>query len=478
MITLSVNGKAETALPIPNQAESGNEEGNEKRKATIAFIKKHYVRIGPQYKFRASVPNIDGRFQNEAYIDYTKEAIKDDFAKSDDFYVKVKDPHLYVERYAAFTNIPSHTNYKEVIGEGRARFLNRYRPIPQKPAPGRCDLTLAFIRHIFGDQFAQGVEYLKVLYEKPTQILPILCLQSKARDTGKTTFLNFLRLLFGENVTLNTNEDLQSRFNTDWTGKLIIGVDETLLDKRTDSERLKNLSTAKTAKTEGKGKDKVEGAFFGKFILCANPKPEHTWIIIDPEEIRYWVREVPPVPKQIKRNDLLADLEKEVPAFLHYLANIPYLFECRSSRMWFSAKQIWTKELDELKARNRSGLEKELAMCILDYMAKFQADLQGVAKLSAKNIADLMGRLNVKINRAQIATIREKWGVEAKNASGFFFYSEASLGNGEFQVMREQQKDRHYVFHEKQLLDIVPEYSLNSKAENDEENWIRSDPEF
>ncbi|WP_233884038.1 primase-helicase family protein [Tenacibaculum piscium] len=89
-------------------------------------------------------------------------------------------------------------------------------------------------------------------------------------NTGKTSFLNWLKLLFQGNMTINKNEDFRSRFNSDWASKLIISVDEVLLDRREDSERIKNLSTAGSYKTESKGKDKVESNFFGKFILCSN----------------------------------------------------------------------------------------------------------------------------------------------------------------------------------------------------------------
>ena len=43
--------------------------------------------------------------------------------------------------------------------------------------------------------------------------LPNLLLVSSERNTGKTTFLNLLKLIFGENVTFNTNEDFRSQFN-------------------------------------------------------------------------------------------------------------------------------------------------------------------------------------------------------------------------------------------------------------------------
>ena len=93
-----------------------------------------------------------------------------------------------------------------------------------------------------------SIDYIKLLLEKPTQILPVLCLVSESRNTGKTTFLNFIKVIFGANMTINTNEDFRSQFNSDWATKLIIGVDEVLLDKIEDSERIKILSTAKTQK--------------------------------------------------------------------------------------------------------------------------------------------------------------------------------------------------------------------------------------
>ena len=60
----------------------------------------------------------------------------------------------------------------------------------------------------------------------------------------------------------NINEDFRSQFNSDWAGKLLIVVDEVLLNRREDSERLKNLSTTLSYKVEAKGKDRDEIAFF------------------------------------------------------------------------------------------------------------------------------------------------------------------------------------------------------------------------
>ncbi len=68
-------------------------------------------------------------------------------------------------------------------------------------------------------------------------------------------------------------------------------VDEVLLNKREDSERLKNLSTTRNYKMEAKGRDREEVSFFAKFVLCSNN--EYLPVVIDPGETRYWVRKIP-----------------------------------------------------------------------------------------------------------------------------------------------------------------------------------------
>ena len=121
-------------------------------------------------------------------------------------------------------------------------------------------------------------------------MLPILLLVSNERNTGKTTFLRFLKMIFGKNATFNTNEDFRSQFNADWANRLLVLVDELLLNKIEDTEKIKNLSTAGDYKIEAKGKDRREIEFFAKFVLCSNN--EKNPIIIPQEEVRFWVRKI------------------------------------------------------------------------------------------------------------------------------------------------------------------------------------------
>ena len=66
----------------------------------------------------------------------------------------------------------------------------------------------SLVEHIFGEQYELGMDYLQLLYLRPLQRLLVLLLVSDERNTGKTTFLNLLKSIFGGNVTFNTNEDL------------------------------------------------------------------------------------------------------------------------------------------------------------------------------------------------------------------------------------------------------------------------------
>ena len=159
--------------------------------------------------------------------------------------------------------------------------------------------------------------------------LPRKLLVSEERNTGKSTFLNFLKALFQNNVTFNTNEDFRSQFNSDWAGKLLIVVDEVLLSRREDSERLKNLSTTLSYKVEAKGKDRDEIAFFAKFVLCSNN--EYLPVIIDAGETRYWVRKIDRL--QTDDTDFLQKLKAEIPAFLYHLQHRQLSTE-KESRMW------------------------------------------------------------------------------------------------------------------------------------------------
>ena len=215
-------------------------------------------------------------------------------------------------------------------------------------------------------------------------------------------FLNFLKALFQNNLTFNTNEDFRSQFNSDWAGKLLIVVDEVLLSRREDSERLKNLSTTLSYKVEAKGKDRDEIAFFAKFVLCSNN--EYLPVIIDAGETRYWVRKIDRL--QSDDTDFLQKLKAEIPAFLYHLQHRQLSTE-KESRMWFAPSLLHTEALQKIIRSNRNRLEIEMCELILDIMAS-----TGIETFSfcCNDILTLLANTYVKAEKYQVRKVlQECW---------------------------------------------------------------------
>ena len=317
-----------------------------------------------------------------------------------------------IPKYDGFCTMPEHVNYSRNIGT----FYNLYEPITHQSQPGEFPHIEQLVKHIFGEQHELGMDYLQLLYLRPVQKLPILLLVSEERNTGKTTFLNFLKAIFQSNVTFNTNEDFRSKFNSDWAGKLIIAVDEVLLDRREDAERLKNLSTARRYKMEAKGKDRQEVDFFGKFVLCSNN--ETFPIFIDREETRYWVRKVTPLEHD--DTDFLRKLESEIPAFLHHLQHRA-MTTTEQSRMWFRPEDIHTEALERIIKSCRSKTELDMAETIQELMTAENVETLMFCKEDLKKWMEYFG---YKVDMTQMRTVlRHVWKLpHADNAYTYTTY--------------------------------------------------------
>lgn len=187
-----------------------------------------YIRVGTEYYREVMRPQANGT-TCKCLVYWKASTIKADHGK---------DYLNDVPKYDCFCTVPSHTDYNKIIGNA----YNLYEPITHKPMPGDWNAIDGLLRHIFGEHYEYGLDYIQLLYQMPLQKLPILILVSEQRNTGKTTFLNLLKAIFQDNATFNTNEDFRSKFNSDWAGKLLIMVDEVLLLRREDSLRSKAAS--------------------------------------------------------------------------------------------------------------------------------------------------------------------------------------------------------------------------------------------
>lgn len=291
-------------------------------------------------------------------------------------------------------------------------FYNIYNEIPHQPSVSKVSedeipFSISFLRHIFGKQVDLGLDYLKILLENPTQILPILCLVSKERATGKTTFLKWLKEIFGRNMTYIKGDSFGSQFNSDWASMLLIAIDEVFFDRKEITERLKYLSTTNKDKLEHKGKDREEIDFFGKFILCSNN--EDNFIQIDENEIRFWVLKINPI--QYENTDFLENLKSEIPSFLKYLIDRKFHSE-KKSRMWFASEDLKTKALQKLVLKNSNKLEAKMVELFYEF---FEANEVQEISVVPQDILNMLTKMFRQLNfsRNDVRTIlKEKWKLE------------------------------------------------------------------
>ncbi len=379
-----------------------------------------YIRIGTSYFKIVQVPTINSEF-NETLIKWDKNTIIQDHNR--DYLSKIP-------KYDGSICFPNHIDFsKEIYG-----FYNTYSPLKYKPKKGNSKNTLNFFKHVFGNQIELGLDYFKLLYEIPQQPLPVLCLVSKERSTGKSSFLKYLKEVFGHNMSYLDNHSLNSNFNLDWGNKLILGLDEAFFQKEEITEKIKYLSTSNKNKIEAKGKERFEVDFFGKFIMCSNK--EDSFIKIDADEVRFWIIKVPKI--EIEDVNLLQKLKKEIPAFLHFTKQRDFMSE-KKTRMWFTPKQIYTPALKKLVRNNRNRVEKEIAQILISVLEKFDLDKVDFVPLDLLNA---LNKTRLKTDLTQIRTILKKdWKIKnQKNSLSYRRFTVLSDGD----IMLSDNKGRYF----------------------------------
>ena len=352
---------------------------------------KNYVRIGTEY-YKKIVEKAPNKQTEINIVRWSKENINQDFHNSKEF-IKM------IEKCDAFTNIPENDpeKYQQIIISEKdgitSRLYNRYSPVTHVPEEGSWRTINKLLHHIFDYKNVAGeslydfaLDYIQLLYTQPIKHLPILCLVSKERGTGKTTFLNLLRAIFVENMRILDSERLMSKFNGSWAGKLIVSVDESFInmdEKNGAGNKLKMIATNATIPCEGKGKDSTEVPNISKLILCSND--EYNFVKIDMEENRYCIIKVNPI-EDSRDPHMFDKMVDEIPAFLYFLKNRK-LYYPEKSRLWFEETLFETEALNKIKERTESASIKHIKEVIREQFYMQEAD---TIKLSAKVIYNLV----------------------------------------------------------------------------------------
>ena len=286
------------------------------------FENEEFIRVGTTLYKLVNQPRLNGGYVKKRIV-WNNETLRQDYGK---------DYLATVPKYDGFCTVPDHVDYRPVVD----KFLNLYEPIGHRPQQGEFPCIRSLVRHIFGEQYELGMDYLQ------------------------------------------------------------------LLNRREDSERLKNLSTTLSYKVEAKGKDRDEIAFFAKFVLCSNN--EYLPVIIDAGETRYWVRKIDRL--QSDDTDFLQKLKAEIPAFLYYLQYRQLSTE-KESRMWFAPSLLHTEALQKIIRSNRNRLEIEMCELILDIMESVGTD---TFSFCHNDILLLLVHSQVKVKKHQVRKVlQECW---------------------------------------------------------------------
>jgi hypothetical protein len=315
---------------------------NDKWMVKIPAEAENYMRVGDDYYEHVEVPDAHGNVEPQIKR-RLKSTIIDDHGKN---FIQ------HIEKFKTFITVPNHKTYDKAING----CWNLYQPLSHGPEEGSCENILNLVKHIFQDYYEVGLDYIKLLYEKPTQYLPILIMVSKENQTGKSTFIKLLKMIFETNMTIISNADLSNNFNSHWASKLIIACEETLLEKKQIVEKIKGLSTQDKIQMEAKGRDQNELSFFGKFVFASNN--ERDAIYITPFDTRYFVLKVPKIEKKIYNLDKI--MREEIPGFLDFLEKRKMKYPEKQDRMWFPYEAYRTKAIDQMIEHSKPSVVKQI----------------------------------------------------------------------------------------------------------------------
>ncbi len=381
------------------------------------YLRKHpvdFIRVGCDY---LKIIKKTDRWGSVNYLlkPWLKSEITSDYGKS---FMQL------IPKYNDFLIDPDNKNYSPVVNDCYNLYSKfTHQPLKKEVSESDIPATTKLLTHVFGNQIEIGMKYFKVLYENPKQILPILCLISEERETGKTTFLNWISMIFGQNSVLIAPHDLIGDFNSVYATKNIIQIDESVLEKNTSIEKLKSLATAKTISVNQKNVSQYSIPCFYKVIMATNK--EKDFVRIETPEVRFWIRKLPTIAGT-KNTNIESDLHKEIPAFLRALEQMTPIDFSRS-RMVFTKEEISTDALIEVKNYSRSSLRKELEIYIEDH---FNSEALTEFEASAIDIKKRWFHNNSQISAHYISQVlKDELKIVPTSNKRYYPFSNGGLGD-------------------------------------------------
>lgn len=286
-----------------------------------------YLRIGTDYFKKIDLPDAEGNSFLRLHI-WRKGEITQDFGR----------PFFdHIARYDAPVNIPANIRgqYQPVVNN----CYNIYSQSPHIPEKGEWPSIEKVLKHLFEEHYHLIIDYLTVLWNQPMQKLPIVVLASKETGTGKSTFLWLLKELLVDNCAVIGNTEINDRFNGDYMGKLMVCLEEGLIEKRATVERLKSWVLAPKVSMDNKHQSRHEVDCFLHLALTTNN--ETNFAPLDTDDSRFWIRKVNKFTGDVDP-DMREKMREEIPAFVYFLENREPTYE-KKDRLWFHHEDLKTE---------------------------------------------------------------------------------------------------------------------------------------
>lgn len=328
-----------------------------------------------------------------------------------------------LERVDGFTFWPDNKKFDQIVevkqGKHHFRYYNMYQPLLHQPLDGKCEVTMAFLQHLFpgaadqvGMPLAIALDWLTLLYQNPRQTLPIIGLISKEQQTGKTTFMDWLRAWLGSNSANMGIEDYLSKFNKHASFKLLVCIDEfeeSALEKKTAKAKFKKQATEKNSLVELKGIDKEEIPNYCKVVFATNSEKPLNLELEDMN--RFWIQPVQRIKAGQRDKDLLDKMIKEIPAFLHFLLHRKVLHEGKS-RAWFDPELFNTEYFRKIVSLTKplyfDDIENYVRSLFLDFRV-------ASVRINPAVLLEAMPKTKYPISEKQVKEVFQEHGYDKMN---------------------------------------------------------------
>jgi len=386
------------------------DESDDRVEMTLPKEVNDYLLVGNKYYKKIFELNSKGH-PEQVRSQRNSEIILNDFRRMGKNKQQAEDLALKIPKFEGFVNEPNFIHFQqEFIIHERFKMLNLAYRLDHEPAPGDWPNIEQFLRHIFYNggesKYEVGLDMIQMYYTMPCQIQRILALVSAGNETGKTKFLELMRAIFGQNMSIIGSADFASQFNP-YIVKSLVGVDESKIDDPKIIEMIKSMVTNAYAMMNDKGISAVQVVNRVKLIMTTNHIFD--FASIKEEENKWFVIEVGTVKNKDK--NLMEKMQAEIPGFLYFLLHREMKHYSNESRFAIPDHVIETKALDRIKANSKP----EVLKIILEYLQdRFDEFGEDEIYIDAKRLHEIVfGEKNFKYSSNMVGnTIKQQLDLE------------------------------------------------------------------